>query len=76
MNREQKIDFLERLQAGETTVKELEALSPIGMIIKREDRYEVGDRLLTEEELTTYLQPYQSERILNGVPVIYGMIIR
>jgi hypothetical protein len=76
MNRDQKIDFLTRLQAGETSIEELGALPPFGIVIKEEDGYRVQGKTMTEEELTAFLQPYQSSnRLCNGLPIIYGMLV-
>lgn len=76
MNREQKIDYLERLKAGETSLDELKELEPYGAVIKEGDRWKVKDQLLTEDELKTFLQPYMSsKRLLNGLPIIYGSFL-
>lgn len=76
MNRQQKIDFLTRLQARETSIEELGDLPPFGMIIKEEGGYSLQGKTMTEEELTAFLQPYQSsKKLCNGVPIIYGMLV-
>jgi hypothetical protein len=76
MNRQEKIDFLTRLQAGETSLEELRDLPPFGIVIKEEDGYSLQGETMTQEELIAFLQPYQSSsKLCNGVPIIYGMLV-
>ena len=78
MNREEKIDFLKRLEAGETDLSEVGELKPFGFIYYEEGKYRLEDgRLLNEEEYKEFIEPYDNcKKRINGQPIIYGVLIK
>lgn len=75
MDREQKIDFLKRYGAGEASLEEIEVPEPFGLIIKDGDMYRCGDVTLTAAQVEEFMEVYLKPRKLNGLQIIYGMLV-
>lgn len=76
MDREQKIEFLQRLKGGQADLKELKELEPFGWIFKVGNTYHHRSGVMNEEEFIAFMKPYtECTRTINGLPIIYGSIL-